>query len=377
MFSFEIKKKLGQARTGVIKTDHGEIRTPAFIPVATKATVKALTPEQLNEIGFDAILSNTYHLYLQPGAEIIEKLGGLQKVSAWHKPMFTDSGGFQVFSLNDGLCDVDDSGVTFKSHIDASEHRFTPEISMQIQRQLGADLIFAFDQCLEIEADYETTYDSLARTHSWAARSLAEFKKLNVDKKQALYGIVQGGRFKELREESAKFIAALDFEALAIGSIFGDPKEESFALVKHAMQFLPEEKTKHLLGIGAVEDIFNYVSLGLDTFDCVLPTRLARSGYVFFRPESGGTEENRFRYKLISAQYKEDLKPLDENCDCYVCKNFSRGYIHHLFKAKELLVYTLVTYHNLYFFKRMMDEIRESIENGTFAELKKKWLKKN
>jgi queuine tRNA-ribosyltransferase len=376
MFSFTINKKLGLARTGIIKTAHGEIRTPAFIPVATKATVKALTPAQLNEIGFDAILSNTYHLYLQPGAETIEKLGGLQKVSAWHKPMFTDSGGFQVMSLNDGLCQVNEDKVIFKSHIDASKHEFTPEKSMQIQRKLGADLIFAFDQCLDINADYETTKESLARTHAWEERSLAEFKKLNVDKKQALIGIVQGGRFKDLREESAKFIASLDFDALAIGSIFGDPKEESFSLVEHAMKFLPEEKTKHLLGIGAVEDIFNYVSLGLDTFDCVLPTRLARSGYAFFRPESGGTEENRFRYRITNSKFKEDKGPLDKNCDCYTCKNFSRGYLHHLFKANELLVYTLVTYHNLYFFKRMMDEIRESIEDGTFLELKEKWLGK-
>ncbi|MBT4805108.1 tRNA guanosine(34) transglycosylase Tgt [Candidatus Woesearchaeota archaeon] len=374
MFSFTINKKLGQARTGIIKTAHGEIKTPAFIPVATKATVKSLTPTQLNEIGFDAILSNTYHLYLQPGAETIEKLGGLQKISAWHKPMFTDSGGFQVFSLNDGLCKVDEDKVTFKSHIDSSKHEFTPEKSMQIQRKLGADLIFAFDQCLDINADYETTKESLARTHAWEKRSLTEFKKLNQDQKQALYGIVQGGRFKELREESAKFISSLDFDALSIGSIFGDPKEESFELVKHAMQFLPEEKTKHLLGIGAVEDIFNYVSLGLDTFDCVLPTRLARQGIVFFRPESGGNEANKFRYQTTKSKFKEDLQPIDNNCHCYVCKNFSRGYIHHLYKAKEILFNTLTTYHNLYFFKRMMDEIRDSIEDGSFEELKNKWL---
>jgi len=373
MFSFTINKKLGQARTGIIKTAHGEIKTPAFIPVATKATVKSLTPTQLNEIGFDAILSNTYHLYLQPGAETIEKLGGLQKISAWHKPMFTDSGGFQVFSLNDGLCKVDEDKVTFKSHIDSSKHEFTPEKSMQIQRKLGADLIFAFDQCLDINADYETTKESLARTHAWEKRSLTEFKKLNQDQKQALYGIVQGGRFKELREESAKFISSLDFDALSIGSIFGDPKEESFELVKHAMQFLPEEKTKHLLGIGAVEDI-NYVSLGLDTFDCVLPTRLARQGIVFFRPESGGNEANKFRYQTTKSKFKEDLQPIDNNCHCYVCKNFSRGYIHHLYKAKEILFNTLTTYHNLYFFKRMMDEIRDSIEDGSFEELKNKWL---
>ena len=375
MFSFEIKHKFGQARTGIIKTDHGEIRTPAFIPVATKATVKALTPKQLNEIGFDAILSNTYHLYLQPGADTIQKLGGLQKVSAWHKPMFTDSGGFQVMSLNDGLCKVDEDKVTFKSHIDASKHEFTPEKSIQIQRKLGADLIFAFDQCLDINADYETTKESLARTHAWEERSLVEFKKLNIDQKQALYGIVQGGRFKDLREGSAKFISSLDFDALSIGSIFGDPKEESFELVKHTLKFLPEEKTKHLLGIGAVEDIFNYVELGLDTFDCVLPTRLARQGIVFLRPESGGREANKFRYQITKKRFKEDPSQIDEHCDCYVCKNFSRGYLHHLVKAKEILFNTLTTYHNLYFFKKLMDEIRESIEDETFAKFKKKWLK--
>jgi queuine tRNA-ribosyltransferase len=376
MFKFTIlhKDKESNARTGVIETSHGKIRTPAFIPVATKATVKSLTPAQINEIGFDAILSNTYHLYLQPGAEIIEKLGGLQKISAWHKPMFTDSGGFQVFSLNGKLCKVDDEGVDFRSCIDESKHRFNPEKSMQVQRQLGADLIFAFDQCLDINADYETTRKSLARTHAWEERSLIEFKKLNKDKKQALYGIVQGGRFKDLREESAKFISSLDFDALSIGSIFGDPKEESLELVKAALKYMPEDKTKHLLGIGAVEDIFNYVELGLDTFDCVLPTRLARQGIVFFRPESGGNEGNKFRYQVSNAKFKESLSPLDKNCDCYTCKNFSQGYLHHLYKAKEILFNTLITYHNLYFFKKMMDEIRESIEEGNFLELKKKWL---
>ncbi len=376
MFKFEIlhKDKDSNARTGVIETSHGKIKTPAFIPVATKATVKSLTPAQLNEIGFDAILSNTYHLYLQPGAEVIEKLGGLQKVSAWHKPMFTDSGGFQVFSLNGKLCKVDDEGVDFKSYIDDSKHRFNPEKSMQVQRKLGADLVFAFDQCLDIDADYETTQKSLERTHKWEERSLIEFKKLNVDRKQALYGIVQGGRFKELREESAKFISSLDFDALSIGSIFGDPKTESLELVKAALMFMPKEKTKHLLGIGAVEDIFNYVELGMDTFDCVLPTRLARQGIVFFRPESGGKEENKFRYQISNAQFKESSSPLDQNCDCYVCKEFSQGYLHHLFKSKELLAHTLLTYHNLYFFKRMMDEIRKAIEEDQFVELKERWL---
>jgi len=375
MFAFKIthQEKNCAARTGVISTRHGEIKTPAFIPVATKGTVKALTPEQLTELGFEAILGNTFHLYLQPGEKIVEKLGGLQQFSGWNKPFFTDSGGFQVFSMNGGLCEVDDEGATFKSPIDASKHRFTPEKSMQIQRKLGADLIFAFDQCLEIQADYETTKRSLERTHKWEERSLVEFKKLNKDKKQALYGIVQGGRFPELREESAKFIAALDFDALAIGSIFGDPKEESFELVKSAMKHLPEEKTKHLLGIGAVEDLFNYVELGLDTFDCVLPTRLARVGQFFVLPESGGKVENKFRMK-ITAGFRDENVPLDKNCNCYVCKNFSRGYLRHLFKAKELLVYTLMTYHNLYYFSMLMKEIREAINEDRFLELKREWL---
>jgi len=375
MFSFKIthQEQNCKARTGVISTKHGLIHTPAFIPVATKATVKALTPQQLDELGFEAILGNTFHLYLQPGEKTVEKLGGLQKFSGWNKTMFTDSGGFQVFSMNDGLCEVDDEGATFRSPIDASKHRFTPEKSMQIQRKLGADLIFAFDQCLEINADYETTKRSLQRTHQWAERSLIEFKKLNKDKKQALYGIVQGGRFPELREESAKFISSLDFDALAIGSIFGDPKEESFELVRRAMKVLPEEKTKHLLGIGAVEDLFNYVELGLDTFDCVLPTRLARVGQFFIRPESGGKVGNKFRLKINSG-FRDDNAPLDKNCSCYTCKNFSRGYLRHLFKAKELLVYTLMTYHNLYYFSRLMQEIREAIAEDRLMELKREWL---
>ena len=357
----------------MISTKHGLIHTPAFIPVATKATVKALTPQQLDELGFEAILGNTFHLYLQPGEKTVEKLGGLQKFSGWNKTMFTDSGGFQVFSMNDGLCEVDDEGATFRSPIDASKHRFTPEKSMQIQRKLGADLIFAFDQCLEINADYETTKRSLQRTHQWAERSLIEFKKLNKDKKQALYGIVQGGRFPELREESAKFISSLDFDALAIGSIFGDPKEESLELVKNVLKHLPDEKTKHLLGIGAVEDLFNYVELGLDTFDCVLPTRLARVGQFFIRPESGGKVGNKFRLKINSG-FRDDNAPLDKNCSCYTCKNFSRGYLRHLFKAKELLVYTLMTYHNLYYFSRLMQEIREAIAEDRLMELKREWL---
>ena len=376
MFKIIHQEKNCKARTGIIQTPHGKIHTPAFVPVATKATVKALTPRQLEEIGFEVALGNTYHLYLRPGTDIVKKMGGLQKFMGWNKPLFTDSGGFQVFSLKDGLCEVTDDCVTFKSHIDASKHVFTPEKSMQIQRKLGADLIFAFDQCLDINADYETTRRSMERTHAWEVRSLKEFKKLNKDKKQALYGIVQGGRFLDLRKKSAQYISSLGFDAIGIGSIFGDPKEESRKIVEHTLKFLPVNKPKHLLGIGAVEDIFTYVEMGIDTFDCVLPTRLARTGYIYIRPESGGKMENKFRYRITNSRFKTDKKPLDAHCDCYVCQNFSRAYLHHLFKAEELLSYTLATYHNLYFFNRMMREIRKSIEKDRFREMKKKWIRK-
>ncbi|PIN76438.1 tRNA guanosine(34) transglycosylase Tgt [Candidatus Woesearchaeota archaeon CG10_big_fil_rev_8_21_14_0_10_36_11] len=374
MFSFIITRQETNcnARTGIIQTPHGTLRTPAFIPVATQATIKSISSEQMNEIGFDAVLCNTYHLYLRPGADTVEKLGGLHTFMNWNKPIFTDSGGFQVFSLNDTK--VDDDKVTFKSHIDSSKHIFTPEKSMQIQRKLGADMIFAFDQCLDINADYETTKQSLARTHAWELRSLKEFQKLNADKKQALYGIVQGGRFPELREESAKFIASLPFDGVSIGSIFGDPKEESKTLVKHAMQFLPNNKPLHMLGIGSVDDLFTYVELGADTFDCVLPTRLARMGYIFIRPESGGNTTNKFRLKITNASYKEDSSSLDSNCTCSVCQNYSKAYIYHLFKAKELLFYSLMTFHNLHFFARLMEEIRQSTEEDRFLEMKKKWI---
>ncbi len=376
MFHFQITHREAhtQARLGTMSTPHGSLSTPAFIPVATKAAIKALSFRELTEIGFEATLCNTYHLYLQPGHEIVERFGGLHTFSTWNKPMFTDSGGFQVFSLNKKLCKVEEDQVIFRSHIDASKHIFTPEKSMQIQRALGADMIFAFDQCLEIEADFEKTQKALDRTHRWEERSLVEFQKLNVDKKQALYGIVQGGRFKDLREESAKFVAALPFEGIGIGSIFGDPKKESKELVEHALKFLPVDKPKHLLGIGSVDDIFMYVALGIDTFDCVLPTRLARVGYIFIRPESGGSVENRFRYRLFNAKCKESKEPLDAACGCYVCTTYTQGYLHHLYKADELLFYNLATYHNLAFFNRLMREIREAIKENRFEEMRKMWV---
>ncbi len=392
---FTIAHKEGNARTGIIKTAHGEIRTPAFIPVATKATIKALTMQQFREIGFESLLCNTYHLYLQPGAETVQKLGGLHSFMGFGGPIWTDSGGFQVFSLNESTGEevhtekdemggvnkkrpwkISDEKVEFRSHIDASRHELTPERSIQLQRQLGADIIFAFDQCIHFDDDYENTRKAMERTHRWAERCVKEWKGsgARTGTKSALFGIVQGGRFKELREQSAKFISSLGLPGFGIGGIFGDPSKEIHGIVKHTLQFLPEGKPKHMLGIGSVEDIFDYVGMGADTFDCVLPTRLGRVGYIFIRPESGGNTENKFRYRITNAQFKQDKSPLDEHCGCYACKNFSRAYVHHLFKAGELLAYTLATYHNLWFFQKLMEEIREGIGERSFGKMKEKWV---
>lgn len=368
---FTITSREGKARTGIIKTAHGEIHTPAFIPVATKATVKAITMQQFREIGFESLLCNTYHLYLQPGADIVQKLGGLHPFMNFPGPIWTDSGGFQVFSLNN-RCAVSNEGLEFRSHIDDSIHQLTPEKSIQIQHQLGADIIFAFDQCIHFDDDYETTKKAMERTHHWTERCLQEWKRLQ--SKAALFGIVQGGRFKDLREASAKYIASLSFPGFGIGGIFGDPSKEIHEVVGHTMQFLPQDKPKHMLGIGSVEDIFDYVSMGADTFDCVLPTRLGRIGYIFIRPESGGNMGNKFRYRITNAQFKDDKQPLDAHCGCYVCKSFSRAYIYHLFKAEELLAYTLATYHNLWFFQKLMEEVRVSVENRGWGKLKRKWV---
>jgi queuine tRNA-ribosyltransferase len=369
MFKFTInhKDKTTKARTGVIATNHGKLTTPAFIPVATKATIKALTMQQFSQIGFESLLCNTYHLYLQPGSNTVAKVGKLHNFMGFNGPIWTDSGGFQVFSLNDAN-KITDEGVTFLSHIDDSKHFISPEISMQIQNDLGADIIFTFDECIHFDDDYNRTNNAMQRTHQWTKRCISELKKLNSN--QALFGIVQGGKFKDLREESAKFISSLDFPGYGIGGIFGDPSKEIHEVVKHTMQFLPYEKPKHMLGIGSVEDIFDYVEYGADTFDCVLPTRLARMGYVFFK----GNVKNKFRYRITKAIYKEDQESLEKGCLCYVCKNFTRAYIHHLYKAKEILFNTLMTYHNLFFFSKLMQDIREAIGKDQFIEMKKEWI---
>jgi queuine tRNA-ribosyltransferase len=373
MFKFEVIKKSKEcsARLGIMKTSHGLLETPAFIPVATKATIKSLTPEQVKKIGYQAILANTYHLYLQPGPKILLQEGQLNKFMNWKGVTFTDSGGFQVFSLTDNV-KINDDKVIFKSIIDQSKHEFTPERSIQIQRDIGADIIFTFDECVRFDADEKYIKKSLLKTHSWAERCWKEYAKNK--NHQTLFGIVQGGNFEQLREESAKFISSLPFKGYGIGSIFGEPKQRSKNIVEHTLKFLPYNKPKHILGIGSVDDFFNYVELGIDTFDCVLPTRLARSGIYYILPESGGNLSNKFRTKITLAENKNCSEPLDKKCQCYVCKNYSRAYLHHLFRANEILGHTLLTYHNLHFYYQLLKKIRTAIKNDTFMRLKKKWL---
>jgi len=387
-----------RARIGEIQTEHGKITTPVFMPVGTKATVKAILPEQLKEIGAQIILGNTYHLYLQPGPKLIEEFGGLHKFMNWDGPILTDSGGFQVFSLGIGMAEglgkmtnyfpgedtrtevqkyvpkkklakIDDDGVTFYSHIDHSRHRFTPESSIKIQEQLGADIILAFDECTSYSADHAYTKNALARTHSWAKRCIAAHCT-----KQALFGIIQGGTFKDLREESAEFISKLPFDGLCIGGSLGRTKKEMHDLLDWTVPMLPKDKPRHLLGIAGFDDLLECTERGMDMFDCVSPTRNARSGLVYISPESGGSRQNKWRFRIQNTPFRNDHKPIDPACDCYVCRNYSRAYIHHLFRANELLAYNLTSYHNLYFMHRFVDSIRESIKDGSFLELKKFWL---
>jgi queuine tRNA-ribosyltransferase len=371
MFNFTINSKDNKARTGMITTSHGSIKTPAFIPVATQAAIKSLSAQQVTSLGFDAMLCNTYHLYLRPGEKIVQTMGGLQKFMGWNKPLFTDSGGFQVFSLHDGLVKVDNQGVTFKSYIDSSSHRFTPEKSMQIQYALGADIIFTFDECIHFDVDYVYTKKAMQRTHQWALRCINEFERL--ESSQALYGIVQGGQFEDLRKESAEFIASCNVHGFGIGGIFGDPKKESQRIVAHTIGYLPYDKPKHMLGIGSVDDLFFYVEMGADTFDCVLPTRLARYGIAFILPQSGGSKENKFRF-LLNSSHTQDTEPLDSHCFCSTCTNHSRSYLRHLMKAKEIVFYQLMTTHNLHFFSQLMLNIRSAIQEKRFRELKQQWL---
>ena len=354
MFDFTVTARNNRARTGIFTTCHGELQTPVFAPVGTQATVKMLTPEQLKDINASLVLSNTYHLYLRPGDELVSDMGGLHKFMQWSGPILTDSGGFQVFSLAQTR-KIDEDGVTFKSHIDGSTHRFTPEKSIGIQENLGADIIMAFDECSDPN-DHNYTRRAMDRTHRWAERSVRA--KTRAD--QALFGIVQGGVNPEMRAESAEFIASLDTSGIAIGGLsVGETKDEMHAMLDIVVPLLPEDKPRYLMGVGTPEDLINGVRRGIDIFDCVLPTRLARH-HSAFAPEG--------RLNLMNASFARDARPIDETCDCYTCRTFTRAYIRHLIVANELLAGTLVSIHNLRALIRLMEELRGYIAGGTFEE---------
>jgi len=360
MFSFQITAKNNRARTGIFSTPHGDLQTPVFAPVGTQATVKTLTPEHLKSINASLVLSNTYHLYLRPGDELVRDMGGLHKFMQWHNPMLTDSGGFQVFSLSQTR-KIDDDGVTFKSHIDGSTHRFTPEKSIAIQENLGADIIMAFDECSDPN---DLAYSKIAmnRTHRWAERSLQA--KTRPD--QALFGIVQGGVNPDLRAESAQFIASLNTPGIAIGGLsVGETKEEMHNTLDVVVPLLPENKPRYLMGVGTPEDIINGVARGVDIFDCVLPTRLARH-HSAFAPEG--------RLNMMNATFARDERPIDETCDCYACQTFTRAYIRHLIVAKELLAGTLLSIHNLRALIRLVESLRASILDNTFKSKSAEFL---
>ena len=352
MFEFEILAAEGRARAGVLRTPHGALDTPLFAPVGTQAAVKAVTPAQLQEVGAALLLANTYHLYLRPGHKVVRDMGGLHAFMNWSGPILTDSGGFQVFSLGESNC-IDDDGVTFRSHVDGSTHRFTPEHAMEIQHQLGADIIMAFDQCSE-PYDRETNENAMARTHAWAERCKAAHTRTN----QALFGIVQGGVFSDLRAESARFISALDLPGNAIGGLsVGESKDELRAMTELVTDILPAAKPRYLMGVGSPADLVQAVARGVDMFDCVLPTRLARNAAAMTR---GG------QLNMKQAAYAADRQPVQPGCSCYCCTNFSRAYIRHLCMAREILGATLLTMHNLQLLHGLMAEMRAAILKGEF-----------
>lgn len=413
---FKIEKKLeGKlGRAGILKTPHGEIHTPAFVAVGTKGTVKSLNPEQIKEVGTEVVLGNTYHLYLEPGDEIVKDAGGLGKFMNWKGPTMTDSGGFQVFSLGVAygkdiskitkvtdpslliperfddsnaprLAKIGQDGVSFKSHLNGDIHYITPEKSIQIQHNLGADIIFAFDECTSPAEDLKYQEEALERTHRWAERSLKEHNRLkeinesktpsqdfllrNVNHSKesffhpALFGIVQGGRDENLRKKSAEVIGKMDFDGFGIGGSFA--KEDMSSAVKWVNEILPEEKPRHLLGIGEPEDLFMGIENGVDLFDCVLPTRLGRNGTIYTK---------RGKIIITNTKYRKDFSPIEADCECYSCKNYTKAYIAHLFHGKEMLAGTLASIHNLYFIVNLVKKIRQSILDGNFQEFKKNFL---
>ncbi|MFT4187958.1 MAG: tRNA guanosine(34) transglycosylase Tgt [Aeromicrobium sp.] len=380
-----------RARTGVLTTPHGQIATPAFIPVGTRATVKAVLPETMAELGAQALLANAYHLYLQPGADLIDEAGGLGAFMNWPGPTFTDSGGFQVLSLGAGfkktlamdakgvasddviapgkerLAQVDDDGVTFKSHLDGSKHRFTPEVSMRIQHLLGADVIFAFDELTTLMNTRGYQEESLRRTQAWAERCVAEHRRLTTERAdkpyQALFGVVQGAQYEDLRRRAARDLVPLGFDGFGIGGAI--EKENLGRITAWVTDELPDDKPRHLLGIGEPEDLFTAVESGCDTFDCVAPSRVARTSRLY---ASTGY------FNLKVAANKRDFGPIEEGCACYTCQHYSRAYLHHLYKTGEYLGATLGTIHNEHFIVSLVDRIRASLADGTYADVKADFL---
>jgi queuine tRNA-ribosyltransferase len=397
-YSFELKKSIPgfQGRSGEITTPHGKIKTPSFIPVGTKATVKSVLPDSVAEVGAQAVLSNAYHLYLQPGPDLLDDAGGLSKFMNWDKPTFTDSGGFQVMSLGVGfkkvidmnsgslnsddviaekrerLAHVDDEGVTFKSHLDGSLHRFTPEISMQVQHKIGADIMFAFDELTTLHNTRKYQERSLERTRLWALRCLDEHKKLTDQRVgkpyQALFGVLQGAQYEDLRRKAARDLGEMESSGISFdGFGMGGALDKSIlgTIVQWMAEELPVNKPRHLLGIGEPADLFAGVENGADTFDCVAPTREARTSAVY-SPDG--------RFNVSNGKYRRDFAPIDQDCSCYTCANYSRAYLNHLFRAKEILGPTLATIHNLHFIVNLVDQMRISIESGDFLEFKKDFL---
>lgn len=414
IFTIEAKLPTSRARAGVLSTPHGNIKTPAFVAVGTKADVKGVDSTQFKGLGVQTIIANTYHLFLSPGEKLIAKAGGLHGFMGWSGPIMTDSGGFQVFSLGEGfgkkiskfttenetpsvpagssqgslqepnspalfdedlatshgkLAIVDDDGVTFTSHIDGSLHRFTPERSVEIQHQLGGDIFFAFDQCTAPNASYEFQKEAMERTHLWAKRSLAAHRQnFEASQKQAIYGIAQGGQFDDLRQESARTIGQMGFDGFGLGGSFSKKYgENSLQSALKMLEELPEDMPVHGLGVGEPEDILLGVEYGVDTFDCVIPTRNGRNGGLF--TASG-------KIQIPNAEYLDDFGPIDESCDCKVCVNHSRSYIHHLFRTHEMLGQILASQHNIRFLTRLCEQIRQSILDGTFEEYRDSFLSK-
>jgi queuine tRNA-ribosyltransferase len=363
-FSFEITGKSSEtaARLGRLHTPHAVVETPVFMPVGTQGTVKAMSQEEVSEMGYKIILGNTYHLYLRPGHNLLKDAGGLHRFINWGGAMLTDSGGFQVFSLSD-LRHIGDDGVVFKSYIDGSEHLFTPERVMEIEAAIGADIIMAFDECPPYPSTYEYTRDATSRTHNWLLRCKAARPE-----GQALFGIVQGGLYKDLRQWSAEFVASLDLPGNAIGGVsVGEPKDEMHNVVEWAAPLLPEEKPRYLMGVGTPVDIIDFVMQGIDMFDCVLPTRLGRNGSMY-------TTYGRINIK--NARFTDDPTPLDPECDCWACRNYSKAYIRHLYKSGEILAARLATYHNLYFYQRVIKGIREAIASDTLLAFRREFMAK-